>query len=164
MKRMLHAALRYAKAGFPVFPVHTVRGGKCSCGKLDCRSPGKHPRTSRGFIDATTDRKKIKAWWTEWPDSNIGMPTGSVSGLLVLDVDPRNGGYKSLAKVLIDSGPLPPTAKQQTGGGGRHLFFRYSGLKMPKTLAPGIDVKADGGYVVVAPSIHQSGKRYKWRI
>src|ERR1039457_6496513 len=82
------AAAWYAKHGFPVFPVHTVTGGKCSCEAPECDHPGKHPRTMRGFKEATTDLQRIAGWWRRWPDANIGIATGKASGLLVVDVDP----------------------------------------------------------------------------
>jgi hypothetical protein len=152
-------ARQYAARGIVVFPVHTMRDGSCSCGIQGCHSPAKHPRTERGFKDATNDLNQIAAWWEQWPDANIGMPT---AGFLVLDVDPRNGGDESLAALVAEHGPLPETAEQATGGGGRHIIFRHPGRRLPKTLAPGIDLKGEGGYIVVAPSIHASGKRYQW--
>jgi len=97
----------------------------------------------------------------KWPRPNIGIPTGRISGLIVLDMDPRNGGYKSRESLAIEHGELAETAEQSTGG-GKHLLLRYRNVKLPKQLAPGIDSKADGGYVIVAPSIHKSGKHYRW--
>src|SRR6202041_613295 len=72
------------------------------------------------------------------------------------------GGSESLASLIAEHGGLPATAEQMTGGGGRHFFFRYPGGSFPKTLAPGIDLKAAGGYVLLAPSIHASGNPYRW--
>jgi hypothetical protein len=141
------AALWYAGLGFPVFP---------------CKPRGKEPLTLHGFKDATTDRVQITNWWTQWPEANIGVPTGAAFGLLVMDVDPRNGGDHSLNALLAKYGPLPATAEQLTGGGGRHFFFRYAGGPVPKGLAAGIDLKGDGGYVMVAPSLHPIGKAYEW--
>lgn len=159
---MLTAALWYAERGFPVFPVHSASGGRCSCGGSECEHPGKHPRTAHGFKDATTDSETIKEWWGKWPEANIGMPTGAVTGLLVIDIDPRNGGEESLESLFSKHRRFPDTAEQITGGGGHHFIFRHPGVSTPKTLASGIDVKGDGGYIVVAPSVHASGKRYAW--
>ena len=142
--------------------MHSAAGGRCSCGKLDCEHPGKHPRTAHGFKDATTDSDTIKEWWGKWPEANIGMPTGAVTGLLVIDIDPRNGGEESLESLFSKHGRFPDTAEQITGGGGRHFVFRDPAIAVPKTLAPGIDLKGEGGYFVVAPSIHQSGNAYQW--
>jgi hypothetical protein len=159
---LLKAALWYASRGFPVFPVHGIRDRKCTCSKADCSHPGKHPRTRNGFKDATTDQSKIKDLWEEWPDANIGLPTGPSSGLLAIDIDPRNGGDSSWDSLVQNHGLPPPTAEQKTGGGGRHILFRDPAVKVPKELAPGIDVKSAGGYIIVAPSVHASGQLYVW--
>jgi putative DNA primase/helicase len=156
------AALWYAEHGFPVFPVHSVRGARCSCGDDGCAHPGKHPRTAHGFKDATKDPQQIKRWLERWPDTNIGVPTGSVSGLLVIDIDPRNGGDESWEALTVEYGRPPETAEQLSGGGGRHIFFRDPGVPVPKELAPGIDVKSTGGYIIVARSTHPSGRQYAW--
>lgn len=160
---LLQAALQYTRKGFPVFPVHGVVDGHCTCQNTDCDQIGKHPRTAHGFKDATNDQRQILEWWRKWPTANIGMPTGRASGLFVLDVDPRHGGHKSLRR-LLEHGPVPHTPEQWSGGGGKHIFLKYSGEPLPKALAPGIDIKAEGGYVILAPSVHKSGKRYRWEI
>src|SRR2546423_1915388 len=67
----MKAALNYAAQGWPVFSVHSVRGGVCTCQDRDCKSAGKHPRTVHGLHDATTDAEQIVEWWTRWPDANI---------------------------------------------------------------------------------------------
>src|ERR1019366_5905262 len=84
------AAQWYAKRGLPVFPVHSAPNGACSCGVGRCKNSGKHPRTAHGFKDATIDAGQIGEWWRKWPNANIAIPTGGISGFLVLDVDPRN--------------------------------------------------------------------------
>ena len=95
------AALSYAMAGLPVFPCHgPVSGGSCSCGRPGCASVGKHPRTEHGFHDATTDLERVRDWWGEHPGSNIGVPTGALSGLVVLDVDVRDGGRGTLKELV----------------------------------------------------------------
>ena len=159
---MADAAQWYASKGIPVFPVHRANKGECSCGNPRCEHPGKHPRTAHGFKDASNNPGRVAAWWKRWPEANIGMPTGKASGFLVLDIDPRNGGSESFESLTLKHGRLPGTAEQITGGGGRHIFLRHSGLATPATLAPGIDVKSNGGYVILAPSIHLSGNSYQW--
>lgn len=159
---LLKAARWYATHGLPVFPLHSAPNGICSCGDPQCAHPGKHPRTAHGFKDATTDQSLIEDWCAKWPDANLGIPTGAASGLLVVDIDPRNGGNDSLDSLSLKYGRFPDTAEQITGGGGRHFAFRDPGIAVPKTLAPGIDLKGTGGYIVVAPSIHPSGNRYQW--
>ena len=110
---MLEQALNYARRGWPVFPVHSATNGTCSCGRPDCRHPAKHPRTSNGFHDATTDEHQIREWWTQALHANIGIPTGRVSGILVIDVNPRNGGEARL-HALNEEHNLPSILASQT--------------------------------------------------
>lgn len=155
------AALALAARGFAVFPVHSCAGGRCSCGHPDCGSPGKHPRTKQGHRDATTDPEQIGMWWRSWPAPNIGLATGA--GLLVLDIDPKNGGKEALVALKTRHGELPPTPTVATGGGGLHFYFAVAGPAPCRIgLARGIDVKADGGYVVAPESVHASGEAYTW--
>ena len=90
---MLTSALTYSRVyGAPVFTVYSVKDGVCGCSKGEwCESAGKHPQTPRGFKDATTDEALIRELWAENPEANIGVPTGAVSGLVVLDVDGPEG-------------------------------------------------------------------------
>src|SRR3972149_3759493 len=108
----LDYALWYARQGWPVFPMHSLRDGRCTCrhgSKCDC--PGKHPRTRHGRNNATTDERTIWRWWSptfgRWPDANIAVITGTGSGLVVLDVDRGKGGLESLAAAQRDLGELP---------------------------------------------------------
>ncbi len=164
---LLDAALEYAGYGWLVFPVHATRDGRCSChrGKR-CPQPGKHPWTCKGFKAATTDPKKIKRWWLNHPNANIGVATGAASGIVVLDIDPRNGGDRSIKKLTGRLGQLPPGPVVKTGGGGWHIFIRHPGrpVKKPPGDAPGIDIKADGGYIVGVGSIHKSGDPCLWGV
>jgi hypothetical protein len=139
-------ALWYAEQGFPVFP---------------CQPNGKEPLTPHGFKDAIIDVKLIREWWNRWPDANIGIPTGTASGLLVIDIDPRNGGEESWTDLRANRA-IPITARQRTGGGGQHIFFRCPGHLRGGTLAKGIDLKGDGGYIIAPPSRHPSGGTYRW--
>ena len=160
----LAAALQHAARGWPVLPVHSVRDdGSCTCGKADCTSPGKHPATSKGVLDAATAEGLVQNWWGRNPAANVGIATGPGSGLFVLDVDPRHGGDDTLEALEEAHGRLPATVEVITGGGGRHLYFRHPGGRaLSKTVGPGLDVKADGGFVVAPPSLHLSGRRYEW--
>ncbi len=164
--QMLDAALEYARLGWYVFPVHGIRDGRCSCG-ADCGSPGKHPRIKGWPNVATTDPQTIARWWRQWPYANIGCACGP-SGLLVLDVDPRHGGDKSLEHLEGLHRRFYQT-RARTGGNGLHLFFKKpAGVTVksrPNALGngyPGIDIRADGGFIVLPPSLHASGKRYDW--
>ena len=79
---------------------------------------------SHGFKDATRDVEQIRRWWTETPDANIGVATGSASGFFVVDIDPRNGGDETLRDLEAEHGPLPPTVTVKTPGGGAHYYFQ----------------------------------------
>ncbi len=162
--RMAEAATSYAAKSWHVLPVHTCADGACSCGKNTCYHAGKHPRTRRGVHDATTDVLKIKRWWHSWPDANVGIATGSVSGLVVIDLDNKNGksGEENFRALADKHGGMPSTMTVVTGN-GLHLYFRHSGVGIKSStskLAVGVDVRADSGYVVAPPSIHESGRRY----
>jgi hypothetical protein len=155
------AALALAARDLSVFPVHSVAGCRCTCGRSDCGSPGKHPRTKNGHRSATTDPEQIGRWWRSWSKANVGVATGA--GLLVLDVDPRSGGKEALLELTARHGELPPTPTVATGGGGWHFYFAVAGTVPCRTgLVRGIDIKCDGGYVVAPESIHASGEVYTW--
>ena len=111
---------------------------------------------------ATDD--EINEWFTKWPDSNVAIVTGSLSGIVVLDIDPRHAGDKSLNQWEQQHRPLPRTLEVKTGGGGRHLYFKHPGglVRNRVGLAPGVDFRGDGGCIVVPPSIHPSGNVYRW--
>lgn len=78
--QLVSAALRYAESGFAVIPLHSITEGQCTCGRADCASPGKHPRTKSGLKDATTDANQIEQWWSRWPNANLGLSTDPVGG------------------------------------------------------------------------------------
>ena len=158
------AALHYAKNGLLVFPVHSVSNGVCSCyqGK-DCKRKGKHPRTTLGLKSATKDINTIEKWWSIWPDSNIAVVTGKESGIVVVDVDVSEG-FKTASDVLsFNDLSLPDTLVSETGGGGVHYIYKYPQEGKYKTgteIFKNIDSRADGGYIIVPPSIHASGREY----
>jgi putative DNA primase/helicase len=145
---MRDAALAYTAQGVPVFPVNPEN---------------KEPHTKRGFKDATTDEKQIRAWWSnsQWA---IGMPTGKITNCFVLDFDPRHNGHLALQAMEAMHGPMPDTRRSKTGGGGWHYFFQYAnGFKCSNgEVAEGVDIKTDGGYVILPPSPHFSGETYQW--
>jgi hypothetical protein len=140
------AALDYCRSGWRVFPV-----------------AGKVPRLAAWPTRATTDEATVRRWWQTWPTADIGIATGG--GLLVLDVDPRHGGDTSLAALEGHYGPLPDTPRVLTGGGGVHLYVAVNEVIGNRAgLAPGIDLRGDGGFVVAPPSLHASGRRYAWEL
>lgn len=162
---MIRAALALARRGLLVFPVFWPTGGGCACGER-CQSPGKHPlrdAAPHGHLDATTDPERVTEWWRRWPLANIGLRTGVESGVLVLDRDDRNGGEAGWEALEAEHGPIPYSVRARTGG-GIHVYLRHPGgfVTSLKGVAPGVDLKADGGYVVAPPSLHHSGRRYEW--
>ncbi len=138
------AALRYADLGYPVFP---------------CAPGDKVPITPRGFKDATTDAAQIEAWWKKYPDANIGIPT---AGLLVVDVDGKDNSWPGDPQKAEDlaCGPISLTPR-----GGRHHIFRQPMEKAWRNttgkVGPKVDTRADGGYIVVPPSLVDD-KLYRW--
>jgi hypothetical protein len=148
---LLDAALAYAQRGWAVLPV--------------ADDGSKRPLLAQWPTRASTDPSTIIAWWERWPTANVGVLTGVRSKIWVVDIDPRNGGHDSWDALLFEHGPIE-TRTSLTGGGGYHLFFAWDeeSPARGKQLAPGIDVKTDGGYVVVPPSTHQSGGSYRWHL
>ncbi len=149
---MLDAALRYAERGWPVFPL--AAGSKL-------------PRKgSRGFLDATTDESVIREWWRVAPHCNVGMATGTASGVFVLDIDGEPGAAWIMEQQERGN-VLPETLCQRTGGrGNRQYFFNMPAGVLIKSsageIAEGVDVRADGGYVVLPPSKITGGGPYGW--
>jgi hypothetical protein len=140
---LLDAALRYAAKGKPVFP---------------CRS-NKQPYTSTGFKAATTDPEQIQQWWSTNPDAWVGMPTGAVSGIVVADLDRKNGvdGWDNFRDLQRNYHDDSDTQTAITPSGGYHFFYRHPGpeYRIKSTagqIAPGVDIRGDGGYVIVPPS------------
>jgi hypothetical protein len=115
---------------------------------------------------ATRDEATIADWWRQWPNANIGIATGMKSGVFVIDVDPRNGGAASFARLCQQIGDLPRTLSVTTGSGGSHHYLRLPSDRALRSLKltafPGIDFKGEGGLVVAPPSLHACGRRYEW--
>lgn len=168
---MTLSALFYARRGFAVCPLFSVDArGLCECGRDDCASPGKHPRVKHGIHASTRDEETIRAWWGKWPTANIAIATGAPSGgAMVLDVD-GEAGAATLAALLEEHGALSEGPETLTGkDGGRHIWLRApEGVELRNTagtrgkLGECLDFRADGGYVVAPPSLHASGRRYRW--
>lgn len=152
MSELMDSALKYAEAGFAVFPLIPR---------------GKVPATAHGFKDATRDTEQIRKWWTEIPDCNIGIATGQASGgLVVIDVDDGHGdgrGSDSMYDWEHANGKLPDTVTCITGSGGYHYYY-YDAERFGNRsgLLHNVDVRAEGGYVVAPPSVHPNGNRYEW--
>lgn len=172
---LLAAALAYSARGLRVVPLHTpvrvrnVGDGAvstaCSC-RRDCGVIGKHPRLKDGLKGASAESSQIRRWWEMWPDANVGVCTGR--GLLVLDIDADRGGRETLDELVELHGELPETVESLTGGGGSHLLFSYPSDRIVPNgvdrLGQGVDIRADGGYIVAPPSMHASGRAYAWEV
>jgi putative DNA primase/helicase len=157
---LLKAAERYAARGLHVLPLHSIEAGACSCRYDHCDSPGKHPRTEHGVKDASTDPAVIARWWRMWPRASVGIATGAVSRIIVVDVD----DLLALRHLAATKGRLPETATATTGR-GVHLYFQHPGGHVPNTsgkIAAHVDTRGDGGYAVAPPSTHYSGAQYRW--
>src|SRR5215813_6194441 len=154
-RNALDDALEYVRKGLPVFP----------CSPLD-----KKPLTPHGFKDATTDEAQIRAWWGGWPNAMIAAPTGPASGVWALDPDVDSvkqlDGVAVLNQLVAQHGPLPQTLTSITPRGGKHLFFAWDPnidiRNSESKVGPGIDVRGNGGYVILPPSRSGTGGAYQW--
>lgn len=148
-----------------VFPLHDVCEGHCSCPDgPSCDRPGKHPRIKAWQREASTNPRKIERWWSRWPHANIGVPTGEINNLIVIDVDTRDEGFTAFRVHLEHR--LPLTYSPITGGQGKHYWFRLPdsldyALTNRNNFPAGIDVRGNGGYILVAPSVTNKGP-YPW--
>ena len=147
------AASWYAERGIAVHPLKTK---------------GKEPNTTNGFKDADTDPVGIAAWWDKHPSNNIGGAMGAVSGGIIaididLDEDHGKDGYEFLRKWESEHGELPETAMAVTGRGGCHMFYRVDREVRPSVNEDvAIDIRGDGSYVMLAPSVHPNGNTVFW--
>jgi putative DNA primase/helicase len=183
LETMLDWALFWVSQGIPVFPLHEVydgvctctctkkcRGGNHKCGS-ECESKGKHPRwhrddLPRGVENVTIDFSLLRQWWRRWSTANIGGAMGGVMQLIALDFDPKNGGDLSLNDLIDAHGPAwLETLTFKTGSGGFHFVFQYPASHVLRNSAsevgPGVDTRGEGGYIVLPPSIHASGNFYQ---
>lgn len=161
------AILSLAGRGWHVFPCHSASRGECSCGKHPCRNPGKHPRTKHGLREATADKAQIRAWANQYRNCNWAAATGAHSGFFVLDVDGEKG-RASLAALEKQHSELPGTLSCRTGredGGEQHYFSYPTDLEIRSSVGkvePGLDIRGEGGYVIIPPSVHRTGRTYEW--
>lgn len=151
---MLPYALQYAQAGFRVFPLSP-------CDKMPLQG-------SKGLNEATNNLDKIRQWWNTNPFYNIGCATGG--DIVVIDIDEgtdnkgdNKSGEDSIMQWQEENGPLPNTLTAISGKGGRHLYYRTTHKCSSKTgVIKNVDIRAEGGYIVLPPSIHPNGNRYTW--
>ena len=160
---MLESALLYLRMGLSIIPAHTVlHDGSCSCGRPGCSAAGKHPRIAwQEYTKRKATEAEVREWWTKWPDSNIACCTGKVSDLTVLDID-GDAGYQALEMAGIPYETMPVTPVVRTGK-GRHVYCAYfPDVKSVVGVLPQVDVRNDGGIVILPPSVHVSGRKYEW--
>lgn len=152
------AALAWAAKGLRVLPLTwPISDTQCSCGKVDCKSIGKHPiaeLTRHGLKQATTDPETISMWWQVFPEANVAVVTGG--GVVVIDED-KPGALVRWAADRV----LPDTLQVQTGKGTHHYYRIDGAVKNRVAIAPGIDIRGDHGYVVAPPSLHYTGVLYE---
>lgn len=141
----VRAALWYAAVmAWPVFPVR----------------PDKKPYTSHGYLDASLEPRQILEWWRRWPDALVAMPTGCATGVVVVDVDCKREGVDGFEALEAAGVRLPATWAVRTRSGGAHLYFQAprfpaaplrsgANIRLFGRELPGVDLRADGGYVVV---------------
>ena len=143
------AALEYAGLGWAV---------------TACKASSKEPATRNGYKNHSKNPEAIRRYWTDNPTHNLAIVCGEISGLLVLDVDARNGGLDTLAQLESQHGPLPKTPTVSTPGGGQHFYFEHvEGVRCSAgQLGAGLDIKAGGGYVLAPPSLHPNAGAYTW--
>jgi hypothetical protein len=176
---VLGNALAWAKHDHGVFPLWwpVTHNGQtvCACGRLCGKQAAKHPierYAPNGCHSATTEAGVVKLWWElRVPEANLGV---HCAGLIVVDVDPDDGGDESLQKLEAEHGELPLTWRSLTGGGGQHIIFGCpDGVVVSNVVAKitdnpplgsGIDIRTKGGYIVAPPSRHISGRRYEWSV
>jgi hypothetical protein len=141
------AARWYGKNGLCIFPA---------------KPRGKDPLTAHGFTDASSDAQQIEDWWKAYPDANIGLSLGPAK-LLLVDLDFCNGSVvEDRGDFVRLYGQIPDTCEVVTGSGSRHIYFGFKGGRVPKQLAKGIELKAEGGYAILPPSIHPCGSPYSF--
>ncbi|MEF9928756.1 MAG: bifunctional DNA primase/polymerase [Massilia sp.] len=160
-------ALLMASMGHPVFPVHGMKDGKCTCGYVNCTAPGKHPRRWNSFKEASTNPTIINMWFNDQPELNYGVRLGQEIGstgkmVIVVDEDRyKDGGADALEELEKVHGRLPETVEVLTGAGGSHYYFLADcSLNFAGKMGANIDLKVNG-YVVGPGSVHASGRRYE---
>ncbi|MEV2241747.1 bifunctional DNA primase/polymerase, partial [Micromonospora sp. NPDC049891] len=174
--QLVTAALTYTGRGWPVFMLGRTKRPVANCPA--CPKADEDPThdqdacsclTCHGSYAASTDPERVAAIVAAVPNGQLALRTGAASGTVVVDIDPAHGGRTTMTD-LIGRGLLPPTAYVVTGSGGWHLYYRHPGHRVPcsqgkpgQGLGPGVDVRADGGYVVLPPSVHpRTGRPYRW--
>jgi hypothetical protein len=165
MSDLLTTALDVIGRGWPVFILGRTKRPLANCPDCHDTDPIQHDPaacdclTCHGFYAATTDPDRVTAMVTAHPRGLLALRTGAASRLVIVDIDPAHGGR-------VDTALMPPTKAVATGNHGWHLYYRHPGHPVLSRRMPGrngIDIKADGGYVVLPPSVHPvTGRAYRW--
>lgn len=153
-------ALDYHDKDLSPIPAHGITAdGSCTCPRSDCSGPGKHPRIAwRSFTETRPERELVADWFTRLTDSNVATVTGAVSHVTVIDVDGPEG-----EAALAEAGIVLPVTPTVLTGRGRHCYFEYDPrLATAVGVLPHVDVRNDGGIALLPPSMHHSGRRYRW--
>ena len=169
---LLEHALAHAARGFALLPCNWIKAnGQCSCDKVNCGSPGKHPlgfigAARHGWKDASLDPEQVKKWWKRWPKANIGIACGP-SGIVIIDIDVEKGGEETWAQIKRDNPTIKDSAIQAiTQSGGRHLYYAANpGVSITngkaERLGAGVDVRGADG-IVIAPGSRGPKGEYRW--
>jgi putative DNA primase/helicase len=160
---MVAAALEYLSREWPVFPVcHPVSRGRCwehARDRHGADDVGKYPLVRwKRYQSEVPSEQEVRQWWCRWPNANIGLATGDLSGVAVVDLDGVEA-QRQADRLRYDEGPWVTTGRV----GGRHAYFAHR-PDAPTIFAKtnGIDFRGQGGYVLLPPSLHRSGVRYAW--
>lgn len=162
---MLEAALTLADAGYRVHPLYEWTGTRCACPAGEAcgeKARGKHPRVGAWQREASSELHVVHGWWRRWPSAGIGIATGPGSGLWVLDLDTPEAVEWYAAQEEKHGEVVTRTIRT---GRGAHLWWRWPAgraLRNRQGIVPGVDVRADGGYVIGPPTLHRSGARYEY--
>ena len=147
MSQMLNSALWYAGQGMSVFPTGRDKKPLIKWEK---------------YQKERATEAQIKEWWVKFPDANIGIVTGAISGIMVVDIDTEEG-HDEIQKYIPESLETPTA---NTPKGGQHLFFKLpkGELRNNCRTIPGCDLRGEGGYVLACPSVNGNGKGYTWTL
>lgn len=176
----LTAALSYRERGCSVIPLHATPRGPKVDEALRAKAAGEDLTEEQDLLLSLAKKplvgwtryqkeraseETIRGWWGRWPDANVAIVTGAISGLVAVDADGEEGA-EALRELEAKNDALPHTPESLTGGGGRHLLFAHPGgmIDNKVRIAPGLDIRADGGYIVAPPSLHVSGRTYAWEL
>ncbi len=154
------SATELGQLDLSVIRLHGVVDGRCTCGRRDCRSPGKHPDVGSSWRRYTKERADLELvwqWYTQKPYANVVIVTGKISALVVVDADGETGVTE------MERRGYPTTWTARSGSGGLHVYLRHPGYTLANRKLAGIgDLRGDGGLIVAPPSLHISGERYEW--